>query len=1005
MQQLFVKSIARKFLLVSLLFLTACANEPVVDNGSEAEIYFCGAENLIQTDYEIFFDDHQGKFAGGGYQESDSVFEGKHSLRLDSLKPYGMSIKLFDVKAGEYFETSVWIKNPVGRGTLIAGVTGKSKFTLHTTDMHKVAEKDGWSNYFMSFGFEAAIDTLAIFPFTAGESHYFDNLEIKRYASRPAMSDSLRETALQISIPDSSMQILRESKKSALEQGLITGDLKGYVPGAIIKGSDSIPIELRLKGDWTDHLENGKTSYRIKTDLAYNGLTTFSIQHPQTRNFMHEWFMHRLCDIEGLLSTSYDFLPVEINGVNQGIYAIEEHFDKQLLESRNRREGPIIKIDESGFWALRAASNYEDLRGSYPYFESSMITCFKEGRTEKSEVLSGQFENAATLLWLYKNLYANPELILDLEKTAKYYALMDLGNIHHSLAWHNRRYYYNPVTARLEMIGFDMIPAIYPMGRLLALNRIKGASAEQEDENAIDHHLFLNPEFRSHYEYYIRLYSSENYLDSVFKVLEPEIVEREELLSVEFPNYHLDRKFYYDKAAHMRENFENLDAEWNKFMTAYAGNASPKILAPNYPLPSSDFVLKEISINAYRSQVDSAHFSLELENFHLADLTVVGYSTKAGEDSMFMFDQPITLKRYDGIKSADYAEIILPKKPSKIHFTVANNPGVLHSKKTFSWKRPELTHPRIELEKKFKTQSSLYTIVDDTLFVKTGSHVINEILLIPSKYVVVIDAGTRIDMIKGAAIITNNSTYLNGEPGNKIVITSSDSSSQGFIVLGAKETLITGAEFTNLGSLNHQGWNLTGAVTIYEGKVRIDYTEISNNHCEDALNIIRGNFSIMQLSIHDTKGDAFDADFCTGNIHESRFENTGNDCIDFSGSQVGIYAITIRNSGDKGISSGEKSTLTATNIDIDGALTAFASKDGSVLTITQSSAKNCEVGAALYRKKPEYAFSKMIVESTTFSNIDKPSLIERGAVLTYNKANYFGYITFDIDAMYARFEK
>jgi hypothetical protein len=260
-------------------------------------------------------------------------------------------------------------------------------------------------------------------------------------------------------------------------------------------------------------------------------------------------------------------------------------------------------------------------------------------------------------------------------------------------------------------------------------------------------------------------------------------------------------------------------------------------------------------------------------------------------------------------------------------------------------------------------------------------------------------------MIKGAAIITNNSTYLNGHPENRIVFTSSDSSSQGFIVLGAKETFITGTEFTNLGSLNYEGWNLTGAVTIYEGNVHIGYTEISNNHCEDALNTIRANFSILQLTIENTKGDAFDADFCTGTIHESYFENTGNDCIDFSGSQVGIYGIKIRNSGDKGISSGEKSTLTATNIDVDGALTAFASKDGSVLTVTQSSAKNCEVGAALYRKKPEYPFSKMFIETTTFSEIDKPSLIERGAVLTYNKANYFGYTTFDIDAMYARFEK
>ncbi len=1005
MHQLSVKYGLRFLYVFAALILNGCRPEAIPEVGSEDQTYFCGAESRAELDGDIFFDDGMGRFADGGYQVSDTAFEGEHALRLDVTRPYGMSVMFTNIEPGTFFESSIWIKNPVGKATLIASITGKSDYALHTSQINKTEEKNGWTNYFMSFGFEAPVDTLVIYPFASGETHYFDNLKIKRYASRPAMHDSLRAKALQIFIPDSAEEFLQIAKKGAIEKGVISSDLKGYVAATILEGPDSIPIELRLKGDWTDHLENGKTSYRIKTDLAYRGLTTFSIQHPQTRNYMHEWFMHRVCDLEGLLSTSYDFLPVEINGFNQGIYAIEEHFDKQLLESRNRREGPIIKIDESGFWALRAAGNDQELNSSFPYFESAMITCFKEGRTEKSEVLSGQFENAASLLFLYKNGFKNPGQIFDIEKTAKFYALMDIGNVHHALVWHNMRYYYNPVTTKLEMIGFDMIPAIKPLNRLIANDRFEISKNPQEDETALDHYLFLDEEFRNYYTQYLTLFSSEEYLDSIFKVLDQETKTRENLLSTEFPNYHLEKDFYYEKAEFIRTELNALDSSWDNFMNTHSVNAAPKILPANYNELSSDFLLKEISVNAYRSQMDSTRFKLQLENFHLADVIVVGYSTKGGEDSLFMLEKPVALTRYDGINQADQAEIILPKKPSKIHFTIANNPGVLNSKKVFSWKRPELTHPRIELEKKFKIQSPLYSIKDDTLFVKTGTHVIQDILLVPSKYVVFVEAGTKIDLIKGAAIITNNSTYLNGHPENKIVITSSDSSSQGFIVLGAKETLITGAEFTNLGSLNYEGWNLTGALTIYEGNVHIDYTEISNNHCEDALNIIRGNFSILQLNIHDTKGDAFDADFCTGNIHESRFENTGNDCIDFSGSQVGISAITIRNSGDKGISSGEKSTLTATNIDIDGALTAFASKDGSVLTITHSSAKNCEVGAALYRKKPEYPFSKMSIESMPFSQIDKPALIEKGAVLTYNKANYFGYTTFDIEAMYARFEK
>lgn len=1005
MRRLFVKAFEFELVLSALLFLSGCNQGPYESEEKGVQTYFCGGENLSQTGNDLFYDDGQGQFTHGGYQETDSVFDGKFSVRLDSIRQYGMSIRLTDVLPGEYFETSIWIKNPVGRATLIVGATGKTNYTLNASQINKREERNGWTNYFMSFGIESKVDTLTIFPFSAGESHYFDNLEIKRFAQRPPLEDSLHDVALKLYIPDSAMNLLTQYKFLAMEQDMISSDLKEYVTGAILEGSDSIPVEIRLKGDWTDHLEGGKTSYRIKTDLAYKGLTTFSIQHPQTRNYMHEWFMHRLCEEEGLLATSYDFLPVEINGVNQGIYAIEEHFDKQLLESRNRREGPIIKMDESGFWALLASGKKDELNGSYPYFESSMITCFKEGRTEKSEVLSGQFENASTLLWLYKNLYASPELIFDLEKTAKYYALMDLGNIHHSLAWHNRRYYYNPVTTKLEIIGFDMAPAIYPFNDLLALRKFKTSNAPQEDENAIDHFLFLNSEFREFYTYYVNLYSSENYLDSMFMLLEPEIEEREKLLSVEFPNYHLDRTFYYAKAANMRDDLKNLQPAWDDFVNENPNNSQPEILAPNYPALTSDFLLEEVSINAYRTQLDSTHFRLQLENFHLADAAVVGYSTKDGEDSVFMFDQQVPLKRYDGIKEPDYSEIILDRKPNKIHFTVANIPGVLHSKKIFSWKKPELIHPRIELEKSFKLNSASYKIQADTLYFKKGQTTISEIIFVPSDYKVVFEAGTQIDIKNEGAIILNNSTYFRGTEENPVLINSSDSSSMGVTILTPDEVEIRHTKLFNQGTLGYKGWQLTGALTIYEGDVLIDKLEIAGNACEDGLNIIRGNFQITNLFIHDTKGDAFDADFCTGKISKSTFFDTGNDCIDFSGTVVEISEITIRNSGDKGISSGEKSTLTVKNIDINGALTALASKDGSVLTATGITAINCEVGVALYRKKPEYPFSKMTVGNSSFSDIKTLALIERGAVLNYNKADYFGYATFDIEAMYARFEK
>lgn len=989
---------------IVICLLLSCNSNEIDTNQTNPKRFFCGGEKLIFEGQDPFFDDGFGKFIGGGLQVMDTVLEGQYAIRLDSLHPYGLPFTLTNIPEGTYFSTSVWVKEEKNNATLIAATTGRTNYTLNTTAIHQTEHQDGWIKYVMNFGIEVPVDSIKFFLFSGGHLAYFDNFEILQYNQRPPLPDTLSNQALRLYIPDSSYAVLKEYKRKALTQITITDDLKNYVNGFILEDNDSIPIEIRLKGDWTDHLENGKTSYRIKTDEAYHGLTTFSIQHPQTRNYMHEWFMHRLFDMEGLLSTRYEFLPVEINGVNQGIYALEEHFDKQLLESRQKREGPIIKMDETGFWALLATGMKDSLDGSYPYFEASKITCFKEGRTEKSEVLSQQFQNASELLYLYKNRFAHPEQLLDLKLTAKYYALMDLGNINHASVWHNVRFYYNPVTTKLELIGFDMIPAILPFNEVIGYNRIKRLDYFNSREHSVDFLLFQNEEFNLYYLNYLKQFSSPRYLDSIFNDLNKDIMTQEKILSHEFSNFMFDKEFYYQKAEQIRSRIDSMEYQWNKFKAQ--NNAAPTLLttSPEYHELNFPFLVEGISLNAYRKEIDSTHYLLQLENFHLSDMTVIGYSTKAGSDTVFPFNEQILLKQYDG-KHAAYTEILLSKKPGKVHFTVKNVPGITYTTKVFNWSRPTGSHPRIELENKFKTTSPLYHIVHDTLYIHKGKHVLDEVILIPSKYIVKIEPGAEIDMIKSAGIIMNNSVFIGSSHAEEVNIYSSDSSSQGIVILQAEEIKIENARFNHLGNLNYKGWILTGAVCIYEGHIMLSKVEIAHNQCEDALNIIRGDFVIDELAVHHTQADGFDADFCTGSLTNSTFAYTGNDCIDFSGSDIRIADITINHAGDKGVSCGELSNLILENISIDGALTAVASKDGSTLSGKNITAKNCTTGLALYRKKPEYPAAWMKLTGCQYENITTKALIERGGLLEYNGVHYFGYNIFDIDAMYARWEK
>ena len=90
----------------------------------------------------------------------------------------------------------------------------------------------------------------------------------------------------------------------------------------------------------------------MNANVAYLQNKIFSIHRASTRNYIDEWIAHKIAEQEDVLTTTYDFTNVHVNGINYGLYAVEEHFEKQLLESRNRREGPILKFDETGMWQM-----------------------------------------------------------------------------------------------------------------------------------------------------------------------------------------------------------------------------------------------------------------------------------------------------------------------------------------------------------------------------------------------------------------------------------------------------------------------------------------------------------------------------------------------------------------------------------------------------------------------------------------------------------------------------
>jgi hypothetical protein len=799
---------------------------------------------------------------------------------------------------------------------------------------------------------------------------------------------------LELNISDINYETLKGYRNIALREKVISKSLKKYVKGFITYEGKKIPIKLRLKGDWTDHLKSNKWSFRIKIlgNNSFKELKSFSIQSPHTRSFLYEWFMHKVYLNEDVLTTRYEFIPVKINGKIMGIYAIEEHFDKQLIESRKRREGPILKFNEDGIWETRVNNPTDYL--TLPYYAAAEVIPFKKNRTLKTPRLKEHFKTAQSLLLRHKNFDPNTEEIFDINKLAKFYALTDLANTDHSLIWHNLRYYFNPVSRKLEPIAYDCYPEDINKSKRQSIFGYNKNFNEFPDYHYVNYYLFNNKKFKAKYIQYLKKYSTKEYLNSILLKLQPELDSLNYLLQKEYPDADFDKQFYIN----------NVDS----IIKALPLYSKSKIKYALKAYPFEDFTHTNLyyyntGLKVYSSPFqDSLKKIVQLFNYHSTPISVLGYSLNKNKDSLILFNQPLVLDRY----SIQEKEIrfTLPLNSKAIFFVADNKKTDTLKIKISKWAftQSQITSfPKIEKIDLNSLKGLKIDSLKNQLILTNGVYSFSKDLIIPKGWLFIIEKGTEINQINQSAIISYSPIIAKGTNNENIFLNSSDNSGQGLVIIDEYgESSLQNITFSNLNSLHKNGWNLTGAVTFYQSNVSFNKCKFKNIHSEDALNLVRSTFLFSNSIISNTFSDGLDADFCQGNITHSSFSKTGNDCIDLSGSDIKISNCKISQSGDKGISSGEKSTVEISGCNIENVKIAVASKDLSTVTINSIVIKNVELGYIAFQKKPEYGPAKIYIKESIESNIKNNLVIDKNSKIIYKKDTIIGKTYLAIDSLY-----
>lgn len=795
------------------------------------------------------------------------------------------------------------------------------------------------------------------------------------------------------------LQRIEAKREQALRLGLLLASDDDFVPADLRYRDRTISVKLRLKGDEMDHLTTDKWSYRIhvKGDDQLFGMRRFSIQHPWTRKGLLEWGWLEHLRLEGVLAPRYRFIEVVFNGSPKGIYALEEHFSKELLESQERREGVIVRFDESPYWQRYAqlghAPGWYDFITNVGEYGNALIGTSRASRVANDPALSKEQETAVGLLRAFQEGDLSASQVFDAALLGRFLAVSELWHTYHGLYWNNMHFCYNPITARLEPIGFDGTSDPSRTLELYALNHPWLIQALRD------------PIVAEAYVKELNRTSQPDYLEQVRAQLDEPLRQLRLALYPEFPDYYSVRVW---ETLEERQSYIRRSLGASNLILAFANNddesdgsgstdtmevAVRNILA--LPVEVLGFQVGDRFISAsatwagMRGQVDgrNGHSSVILAGDVRGDDDPVEYA---------MFHVPLCRA------GAELRDRQLPEVRVVVRLL-----GMPTTHETPVLQSPQILTegplpPMPTVEQALNTHAFLKAgEAQDTLLVRPGDWNVAGDLILPPGVQLQAGPGTTLRFAHDAILMSTGPLEFRGTAEAPVVMAPQDSSWAGLVVLEARELSVW--EYVTVKGtrgIEREGWILTGGITFYESPIEISHCRVLRSEAEDGINVVRSSLEFRDCEFGDFVSDAFDGDFTQGVIAHCSFHDTEGDAIDVSGSRLSVSDVALRNIGDKGISVGEASQvdvkgLVATSIGI-----AVASKDLSHVGLETATIERASIaGLAAYEKKQEHGPATLEAWDIKFTGVPQKTLIQAGSWISLEDKRIEGSET-DTEALY-----
>lgn len=767
---------------------------------------------------------------------------------------------------------------------------------------------------------------------------------VKNVSSNYWQSFDAKYETVEITISESDFSNLEKQREKHLERGIITKSKDRFVPAIISHKGKKIKCKLRLKGHMLDHLQDSKWSFRVKTSGgdAFQGMKIFSLMHPGTRNYIYEWIYHQLLTDEGIATIRYSFINLRVNGEKWGIYAVEENFASELLGHNELPDGPIVGFNPDLYWHARLNGfDHKKLDMENLTIHASMIEAYDEDEQFKSEESRNNYVEAIVKLEQFKRGELTTSEVFDISKLAKFHAIMDLVGGQFSLDWSDVKYYYNPITQKVEPVGYESF-SVRNTAQLAGSSKF----SNEFDVNTEWHdRLFSDPEFFALYLKELKRISKKEYLERFFSKHDRDLQNSLAILYSEFPYKKLPIQTYFTNQS----------------------NIASLLATPIMP-----FVFLE------KIEKDSLYFTFGCNSV----LPIQIHELLIGEKKMKLDrillssrkkNKPVVFKRFaihckDSIDEKDYKDLKL----------VAGYPGI---KKTVKLDiKPLPFDGNIQLPNDFINQEANHTTFDfikvdeekKQIILSSGKHIIDRNLIFPKGYQVIGNSPLTLVLNNHAFLITQSGLKLNGTEEAPVLITSEDSTGGGILLLQAtKGSYFSYVDFENLQTKTTKGSTHDAILLSYESGVKLIACRFQSS-ARVGLKSIRSRCAIQNSEFYGMTEKAIEVHFADIKFNGLLVSNCQGEAIDLNSVNGAINNLKIWNS-ETGLKVDNACFVKVEKAELSKIQLGFYCTDNSILKLVDVKLDDLKVGFRSEKKSDVYGPALIKVTKLKKSKVDKLS--------------------------------